>query len=206
MLQEGIGLGAESGAFLSQAQSHPLEQVGDADNGMDYPAMVYDGAFSDARRTGVPRALGSTLITPEQAVVIARRIVGEERVQSAEAGVSAGGVIPLETTLANAQYFTNNAGSILIRRAGTYLVTYTVQVPIGEALASQYYLTLNGTAVNESAVNVTDNVSAEETKSYTMQAIIQANANSTLALNSSAAVTADAAALNPYNLTIVRLA
>lgn len=120
--------------------------------------------------------------------------------------VSAGGVIPLETTLANAQYFTNNAGSILIRRAGTYLVTYTVQVPIGEALASQYYLTLNGTAVNESAVNVTDNVSAEETKSYTMQAIIQANANSTLALNSSGAVTADAAALNPYNLTIVRLA
>jgi len=122
------------------------------------------------------------------------------------ATVAAGGVIPLQTNLANDRYFTNNNGSILIRRAGTYLVTYTVQVPVGETLASQYYLTLNGTAVNESALNVTDNVSAEETKSYTAQVIIQASANSTLALNSSAAVSVDSTALNPYNLTIVRLA
>ena len=118
--------------------------------------------------------------------------------------VAAAGVVPLQTNLANAQYFTNTNGSILIRRAGTYLITYTVQLPAGETLASQYYLALNGTAINESALNVSDDAAAE-TESYTSQVIIQAPANSTLTLNSSAAVTLEATALNPYNLTIVRL-
>jgi len=96
MLAESLLLSPDESVFYEQAQpdARPLERTSDPDHGMDYPAMVYDGAFSDARRTGVPRALGSTLITPEQAVVIARRLVGEERVQSAEAGISAGGVMP----------------------------------------------------------------------------------------------------------------
>ena len=118
--------------------------------------------------------------------------------------VNAGGVVPLQTNLAAAQYFTNNAGSILIRRAGTYLVTYTVQVPAGEAASTQYYLTLNGTAVNESALNVSD--VATENETYSAQVMIQAPANSTLALNSTNAISLEATALNPYNLTIVRLA
>ncbi len=119
--------------------------------------------------------------------------------------VSAGGIIPLQTNLANDRYFTNTGGSILIRRAGVYLVTYTVQVSAGEDFSTQYYLALNGTAINESALNVIDDAAAE-TESYTAQVIIQAPANSTLTLNSSAAVTLEATALNPYNLTIVRLA
>ena len=119
--------------------------------------------------------------------------------------IAAGGVVPLETNLANDRFFTNTGGSILIRRAGAYLVSYSVQVPAGETLASQYYLTLNGTAIDETALNVTDD-GAEETESYTIQAIIQATANSTLTLNSSNAVTLEATALNPFNLTIVRLA
>ena len=118
--------------------------------------------------------------------------------------VAAGGVIPLQTTLANDRYFTNTGGSILIRRAGTYLVTYTVQLPAGEDTASQYYLTLNGTAINESALNTADDTDTGE--SYTAQVIIQAPANSTLTLNSSAAVSLESTALNPYNLTVVRLA
>ena len=118
--------------------------------------------------------------------------------------VTAGGVVPLQTNLANDRYFTNNNGSILIRRAGTYLITYTVQMPAGEGTASQYYLTLNGTAINESALNTGDDTTG--TESYTAQVIVQAPANSTLTLNSSNAVSLEATALNPYNLTIVRLA
>ena len=96
MLTESLRMTAGESVFYEQAQPdvRPLERTSDPDHGMDYPAMVYDGAFSDARRTGVPRALGSTLITPEQAVTIARQFIGEDRVQNAETGVSAGGVMP----------------------------------------------------------------------------------------------------------------
>lgn len=94
MLEEGLRMEMQEGAFLSQAQSHPLEQVGDADNGMDYPAMIYDGAFSDARRTGEPKALGAKQITQEEAIVIAREWVGDERVAKAEAGAETGGPLP----------------------------------------------------------------------------------------------------------------
>lgn len=118
--------------------------------------------------------------------------------------VAAGGVIPLQTNIANDRFFTNNNGSILIRRAGTYLITYTVQLPAGEGTASQYYLALNGTAINESALNTADDTAGAE--SYTAQVIVQAPANSTLTLNSSSAVSLETTALNPYSLTIVRLA
>ena len=96
MLAGNLLLSQEQSAFYLQAQPdvRPLERAADPDHGMDYPSMVYDGAFSDARRTGIPRALGSTLITPEQAVTIARQFIGEERVRSAESGASAGGVMP----------------------------------------------------------------------------------------------------------------
>lgn len=118
--------------------------------------------------------------------------------------VAAGGAVPLQTNLANDRYFSNNNGNILIRRAGTYLVTYTVQLGAGETTGSQYYLALNGTAINASAVNASGDTTTSE--SYTSQVIVQAPANSTLTLNSSDAITLDGTAISPYNLTIVRLA
>lgn len=65
----------------------------DADNGMDYPSMIYDGAFSDARHRGTPKALGKQQITQEEAIRLAREFVGADRVVSAEAGASTGGAI-----------------------------------------------------------------------------------------------------------------
>ena len=118
--------------------------------------------------------------------------------------IAGGGVVPLQTNLANDRYFSNNGGSILIRRAGTYLISYSVQVGAGDATATQYYLALNGTAINESALNVSGDSTTNE--SYTEQVIVQAPANSTLTLNSTNAVSLETTALNPYNLTIVRLA
>ena len=78
----------------AEAGERPLEAVADADHGMDYPSMIYDGAFSDARHAGTPKALGEGEITQEQAIANAVAFVGEHRVDEAEAGVPSGGVIP----------------------------------------------------------------------------------------------------------------
>ena len=78
----------------AQADERPLEAVADQDNGMDYPSMIYDGAFSDARHRGTPKALGKGEITQEQAIASAVAFIGQERVEEAEAGVPSGGAIP----------------------------------------------------------------------------------------------------------------
>lgn len=78
----------------AQADERPLEAVADADHGMDYPSMIYDGAFSDARHGGTPKALGKGSVSQEQAIASAVRFIGEDRVAKAEPGVSSGGVIP----------------------------------------------------------------------------------------------------------------
>ena len=96
MLAQSLKMGMDSSVFYEEAQlsSRPLEQVGDPDHGMEYPAMIYDGAFSDARHAGKPKALGEGSITMEDAVQIARRFIGEHRVQSAVPGVETGGALP----------------------------------------------------------------------------------------------------------------
>ena len=78
----------------ASADARPLEQVADPDHGMAYPSMIYDGAFSDARRTGTPRGLNATQVDQQMAVEIARSFIDEERVKTAVPGVSAGGVLP----------------------------------------------------------------------------------------------------------------
>lgn len=64
MVAESLRLTAQPGVFYAEAQAgqRPLEQVADPDNGMDYPSMIYDGAFSDARHYGTPKALGEERI------------------------------------------------------------------------------------------------------------------------------------------------
>ena len=76
------------------ADARPLEQVADPDHGMAYPSMIYDGAFSDARRTGTPRGLNPTQVDQLTAVEITRSYLGEDRVKTAVPGVSAGGALP----------------------------------------------------------------------------------------------------------------
>lgn len=86
---------SEGGAFMSDAQpqSRPLEQVADPERGMNYPSMIYDGAFSDARHYGAPKALGEGTVTAEEAIEIAREYVGESRVQSASRASDTQGVL-----------------------------------------------------------------------------------------------------------------
>lgn len=96
MLRESLRLSAGPSVFYSEVQLsvRPLEQVADADNGMDYPSMIYDGAFSDARHEGTPKALGDTTVDQEQALEIARSFIGEERVAEAASAPESGGQIP----------------------------------------------------------------------------------------------------------------
>lgn len=97
MLAQSLHLAASDSVFYSEAQDdvRPLERVSREETGMEYPSMIYDGAFSDARHAGTPKALGMERVDEAQAVEIARRFVGQERVQTAAPGVSAGG--PLES-------------------------------------------------------------------------------------------------------------
>ena len=94
-MAESLRLTAQPGVFYAEAQAgqRPLEQVADPDNGMDYPSMIYDGAFSDARHYGTPKALGEERIDQIRALEIARAFVGEERVDRVEAAPDSGGTL-----------------------------------------------------------------------------------------------------------------
>ena len=102
MLQNSLRLAQEESVFYAPAQlsDRPLEAVADKDHGMDYPSMVYDGAFSDATHFGTPKALGEGEITPDVALTIARDFVGADRVSKAEgAGETAGLLAGYSVTL-----------------------------------------------------------------------------------------------------------
>lgn len=72
----------------------PMESIGDKDNGMDYPTLIYDGAFSDARHQGEAKGLPNEEITQEKAREIARDFVGPENVTQVNDAASQTGVIP----------------------------------------------------------------------------------------------------------------
>ena len=93
MVAESLRLTVQPGVFYAEAQAgqRPLEQVADPDNGMDYPSMIYDGAFSDARHYGTPKALGEERIDQRQAMETASAFVGAERVGRVEAAPDSGG-------------------------------------------------------------------------------------------------------------------
>jgi len=93
MLQNSLHLAQQEGVFYAplKLSDRPLEAVADKDHGMDYPSMIYDGAFSDATHFGAPKALGEKEVTAEEALTLARDFVGAERVSKAEgAGETAG--------------------------------------------------------------------------------------------------------------------
>lgn len=77
----------------ADADARPLERAG-GENGIQYPTLIYDGPFSDARETGAPKALGTRAVTYEEAEHIARAFVGEGRITGVNRGTEAGGVIP----------------------------------------------------------------------------------------------------------------
>lgn len=110
MLQESLRLSTTDNVYYQEAQltARPLEQVSDHDNGMDYPAMIYDGAFSDARHNGTPKALGNETVSAAQAVEIAIAYIGVDHVKEATEGVSTEGALA-----AHGVTLTLNDGTVL---------------------------------------------------------------------------------------------
>lgn len=95
MERGGLTLLSAEGAFSAEPSvvRRPLEALGDADHGMQYPTLVYDGAFSDARQTGHPRGLPEETVTQAQALEIARAFVGEDRVLAVRAAPAVTGAM-----------------------------------------------------------------------------------------------------------------
>lgn len=82
----------DEGVFYLNAQgdARPVEQL--YDEAMEYPTLIYDGAFSDARHLGPPKGLPQGDITQAEANAIALSFV--EGGLSARAAPSTGGTIP----------------------------------------------------------------------------------------------------------------
>ncbi len=60
---------------------------------IEYPSLLYDGPFSDGRSTTQFRALDDTTYTAEQAMELAQKFIGEERVLSIQ--INGTGSIPV---------------------------------------------------------------------------------------------------------------
>ena len=95
MVQESLRMAVNGSVFYEEpsAEDRPLEGVAEPDNGMEYPTMIYDGAFSDARRFGEPKALGTEVIDGAKAIELAKSYVGEQRVKSAVSGAETAGAL-----------------------------------------------------------------------------------------------------------------
>lgn len=91
MLRDSLRLSGQENVYYREAamDTRPLEAAGGSS--MEYPSMVYDGAFSDARYSGTPKALGPNTVTPEEAEKYAVDFVGTSRVAKAEHGADISG-------------------------------------------------------------------------------------------------------------------
>lgn len=94
MAQEELSFLGDRSSFYLNAQGdvRPVEQVYGSE--MNYPTLIYDGAFSDSRHLGAPKGLPAGEITQAEAVAIARDFVGAERVTNAVQAPNTLGAIP----------------------------------------------------------------------------------------------------------------
>ncbi len=70
-------------------------------SGIEYPALLYDGPFSDGIRRGKAKGLSGGDITAEEAVAVATAFVGAERVSGAERAADVNGPVPAYGVLLN---------------------------------------------------------------------------------------------------------
>ena len=117
--------------------------------------------------------------------------------------VAPNGVIPLvNNCCVSGEGFPVNCGLVTIEEAGTYLATYTVRVPEGQAVASTFTLNVND-ASQSSAIS---EVGGEGPVGFTAQAIFDVNDRATLALRSSEAINLTETSAQPLvTLSLVKI-
>ena len=95
-----------------------------------------------------------------------------------------------------------NSGLITVEEEGTYLATYTVRVPEGQALESTFTLNVNDASQSSAVVQA----GGEGPTGFTGQAIFDVRDRSTVTLRSSDAINLSQTATQPLvTLTLVRL-
>lgn len=117
--------------------------------------------------------------------------------------VAPNGIIPLvNNCCVRGEGFPVNCGLVSIEEAGTYLATYTVRVPEGQAVASTFTLNVND-ASQSSAIS---EVGGEGPVGFTAQAIFDVNDRATLALRSSEAINLTETSAQPLvTLSLVKI-
>lgn len=168
MIARSLSYTADSSPFYqdAKADARPMEQLGDKDSGIDYPSLIYDGAFSDARHLGSPQGLSQEQVNSQQAIEIAKDFVGSNRVLSAKEGAATQGTIPtwgVEVSIQDNTLtveVTKQGGKVLwmMPEHATFAASLTVDQCMEKAsaflkdkgfgdMASSYYQVYDGLAV-----------------------------------------------------------
>lgn len=119
---------------------------------------------------------------------------------------AAGGTVTLSPTLVDPSSFAVSEGGVRILCAGTYLISYTVNIPNNQAVTNQFYLALNGARIPSSTLEVATIANATSA-SFSTQVLVQAPADSLLTLVATDAlnITAGTTLADVFSLSITRI-
>ena len=96
--------------------------------------------------------------------------------------------------------FTVTGGTVTINRCGTYLATYTVNIPADSTVDTDILINVNGVAQPGSLLDITG------AGSYTGQTVFKANSGTTLSIVSNAALSlTESVGQNIVTLTLTRI-
>lgn len=120
--------------------------------------------------------------------------------------ISANGIVPLcVNNPCRESDYEVNSGLITLKNEGTYLATYTVQVPEATALDTMITLNVDGASQSAAATQVIT-AAGDATSSYTGQAIFEAGDGATVSLRTSEAINVtDPAAQPMFTLSLVQM-
>lgn len=133
-LSEEIQSGGNPFADASAVQAIDLPLNDDTEPAIEYPALLYDGPFSDGRNQGEIQAPGGALLGREQALELARDFIGRERVLSVR--ITGEGSVPVpcyEITAA----ITEGEMNLAVTRQGGQVVYLMSSRTGGEARFTQ---------------------------------------------------------------------
>ena len=114
--------------------------------------------------------------------------------------MAAGAAVPLTAMTASCNDFTVTGGTVTINRCGTYLATYTVNVPLEATIDTDILINVNGVAQPGSLLDIAAG------GSYTGQTVFKANPGTTLSIVTTAALSlTESVGQNIVTLTLTRI-
>ena len=126
-------------------------------------------------------------------------------VQTGALAVAAGGSIPFSSPGRNVFGLNQSGGDITLPTAGTYLVSFVLNVPANHTLGTTLSLRLNGAAVAGTSIAV-DKTGVSAPVFAAAQSIVTAAAGSVLSVVTSASINLNSAANTLASLIVIRIA